>query len=169
MIRGMSEEDSYWKGSPSQWLNFFHYFVALILIVGLVVWGLVFPPVFIGLLLPAGYMLWRYLSLRTQVFELTNERLRITHGVLNQTIDEIELYRVKETQMLRPWWMRLAGLASITLETSDRSTPNLVIPAIRDGVALREQLRKNVEIQRDRKRVREMDFEDTGGGPLEMG
>lgn len=168
MLRGMSEEDSFWKGSPSQWLNLFHYLVAIVVIVGLVVWGVVFPPAFIGLLLPFGYVLWRYLAIRTQVFELTNERLRITHGVLNQTIDEIELYRVKESQMLRPWWMRLTGLASITLETSDRSTPNLVIPAIRDGVALREQLRKNVEIQRDRKRVREMDFDDSGEGPLDM-
>lgn len=169
MIRGMSEENSYWKGSPSQWLNFFHYLVAIVMIAGLVVWGLIFPPAFIGLLVPAPYMLWRYLAVRTQVFELTNERLRITRGVLNQTIDEIELYRVKEAQMFRPWWMRLTGLASITLETSDRSTPDLVIPAIRDGVALREQLRKNVETQRDRKRVREMDFEESGDGPVDIG
>lgn len=164
----MSEEDSFWKGSPSQWLNLGHYLIALLIAAGLISWAFAAPfyPALFGLLLLAGHVLWRYLAIRTQVFELTNERLRISHGVLNQTIDEVELYRVKETQMLRPWWMRLTGLASITLETSDRATPFLVIPAIRGGLVLREQLRKNVEFQRDRKRVREMDF-DEGGGAFE--
>jgi uncharacterized membrane protein YdbT with pleckstrin-like domain len=171
MIRGMSEEDSFWKGSPSQWLNLGHYLITLLVTGGLVFWAIAGPflPALFGLLLPACYALWCYLSVRTQVFELTNERLRISHGVINQTIDEVELYRVKETQMIRPWWMRLTGLASITMETSDRSTPYLVIPAIRQGVVLREQLRKNVELQRDRKRVREMDFEDSGGDTFDMG
>ena len=91
------------------------------------------------------------------------ERIRITSGVINQSIDEIELYRVKDSRTIRPWWMRLTGLASIVLETSDRSTPVLVIPAIRDGMEIRELLRQQVELQRDRKRVREMDFDEHGG------
>ena len=89
---------------------------------------------FAALVLPAGYMLWRYLVVRTQVFELTSERLRVTRGVINQKIDEIELYRVKDSVMVRSWWMRLTGLASIVLETSDRTMPTLVIPAIHGGV-----------------------------------
>jgi hypothetical protein len=63
--------------------------------------------------------------------------------------------------MIRTWWMRLTGLASIQLETSDRSMPNLVIPAIYGGNDMRELLRKQVEFQRDNKRVREMDFDET--------
>ena len=113
-------------------------------------------------------MVWRYLVVRTEVFELTTERLRISHGVINQRIDEIELYRVKDIQMERPWWMRLTGLASIMLETSDRSIPRLVIPAIRGGEGLREILRKNVELQRDRKRVRETDFDEAGGDSIDL-
>jgi uncharacterized membrane protein YdbT with pleckstrin-like domain len=96
------------------------------------------------------------------VFELTSQRLRITSGVINQQIDEIELYRVKDTLMVRSWWMRLTGLSAISMQTSDRSLPHLVIPAIRNGGELREQLRKRVEAQRDTKRVREMDFDESG-------
>ena len=59
--------------------------------------------------------------------------------------------------------MRLTGLASIILATSDRSLPQLVIPAIRGGAELRELLRTQVELQRDRKRVRETDFDQVGG------
>jgi hypothetical protein len=78
---------------------------------------------------------------------------------------------VKDTLMVRTWWMRLTGLASISIQTSDRSLPTLVIPAISNGTELREQLRKQVESQRDTKRVREMDFDDAGdmGGDLSNG
>ena len=126
--------------------------------------GVFFPPAYAALILPALFMLWKYLVVRTQVFELTSERLRVTRGVINQKVDEIELYRVKDSLMVRPWWMRLTGLASIELETSDRSMPQLTIPAIHNGVEMREILRKQVELIRDRKRVRELDFDEASVG-----
>ncbi|MES2661337.1 MAG: PH domain-containing protein [Verrucomicrobiota bacterium] len=165
----MNEENSFWKGSSSQWLNLGPFTGSLLMAAGLVIGGLIVPLALpfalIALVLPVGYMIWKYLVVRTRVYEITSQRVRVTSGVINQTIDEIELYRVKDTQMFRPWWMRLTGLASIQLETSDRSIPSLVIPAVRGGAELREILREQVELTRDRKRVREMDFEE-GGGPL---
>ena len=165
----MNEETSFWKGSSSQWLNLGPFIAALMCASGLVIGGLFFPPAFIALILPAIYMIWKYLVVRTRIYEITSQRVRVTSGVINQTIDEVELYRVKDTQMIRPWWMRLTGLASIHLDTSDRSIPSLVIPAVSGGAELREILREQVELTRDRKRVREMDFDDTGGTPLEDG
>ncbi len=158
----MTEEKSLWKGSSSQWLNLGPFAVALIAAAGILVGSLFFPPAAIALALPVFYLVWRYLVVRTQVFELTSERLRVTRGVINQKVDEIELYRVKDSQMVRSWWMRLTGLASIVMQTSDRTLPSLVIPAIHGGEQVRELLRKHVELQRDRKRVREMDFEEAG-------
>lgn len=169
MIAAMTEETLLWKGSPSQWLNIGHFTAALLLCAGIIVGGLASPPVFAGLILPAFYSVWKYLTVRTRIFELTSERLKITRGVINQHVDEIELYRVKDSQMIRSWWMRLTGLASISLETSDRTMPTLVIPAIRGGIEMRELLRKQVEIQRDKKRVREMDFDDAGDGEIAAG
>lgn len=159
----MSDETTIWKCSPSQWLNLGPFSAGLILAVGIAVGAWWFPPAWFALVLPFGYVLWRLLSVRCQVFELTTQRLRITTGVINQHIDEIELYRVKDTLMIRTWWMRLTRLATLTLQTSDRSLPHLVIPAVFNGMELRESLRKQVELQRDAKRVREMDFDDTGG------
>jgi uncharacterized membrane protein YdbT with pleckstrin-like domain len=164
----MTQENSFWKGSPSQWLNLGPFTVALLAAAGIAVGGLFFPPAWIALVLPVGYMLWRYLVVRSEVFELTSERLRVTSGVINQKIDEIELYRVKDSQMIRPWWMRLTGLASIVLQTSDRTLPHLEIPAIHRGEELRELLRKHVELERDRKRVRETDFDEAGGEDADL-
>jgi len=159
----MDEENMYWKDSSSQWLNLWPFAGSIALAVAIIVGGLFFPLAFAALVFPIGYAVWKYLVVRCRVFELTNERLRITSGVINQKIDEIELYRVKDTAMIRPWWMRITGLASISMETSDRTLPNLVIPAIHNGVEVREALRKKVETQRDKKRVREMDFDDVNG------
>lgn len=167
MLRAMTEENSLWKGSSSQWLNLGPFAAALFTAAGIAVGSIFFPPAAIALVLPVSYLVWRYLVVRTQVFELTSERLRVTRGVINQKIDEIELYRVKDSQMVRSWWMRLTGLASIVMETSDRTLPSLIIPAIHGGEQVRELLRKHVELQRDRKRVREMDFDEHGGEAMD--
>lgn len=164
----MNDENTIWKGSPSQWLNLGPFSTALLFCAIIIGGGIYFSSalVFAALLVPIGFMVWKYLVVKTQVFELTSERLRITRGVINQQVDEIELYRVKDSLMVRPWWMRITGLASIQLETSDRSIPNLVIPAIHGGTDMRELLRKQVESQRDKKRVREMDFDEAPGEDL---
>jgi uncharacterized membrane protein YdbT with pleckstrin-like domain len=167
----MDEETTFWKGSPSQWLNIGHFGAALLLAAGISIGGVFFPPAFIALILPLGWILWRYLVVRTQTFELTNERLRISKGVINQEIDEVELYRVKDILVVRKWWMRMTGLGTIHLDTSDRSMPQIDIHAIKGSLELRESLRKKVEAMRDKKRVREMDFDETvnEGGSEEIG
>ena len=153
-------ETPLWKGTPSQWLNIGPFSLALLLSAGIAVGGIFFPPAFAGLILPLIWMIWRFLVIRCEIFELTSQRLRISHGVFNQKIDEIELYRVKDVLVERKWWMRIFGLGSLHLETSDRSLPQVTIPAIPNAIELRESLRKEVEAVRDKKRVRELDFED---------
>ena len=159
-----SEETTFWKGSPSQWLNIGPFSIALLFAIVIIAIAIHWDSYILIVLLifPAAYSLWRYLSVRCQTFELTTERMRITKGVINQNIDEVELYRVKDMVVERKWWMRLTGLGNIHMETSDRSMPHIDIPAIRGCIALREDLRKKVEAMRDKKRVREMDFDETG-------
>lgn len=164
----MSDEEKLWRGSSSQWLNLGPFTAAGVLAIGIVAGGIFFPPALAALVLPAVYALWKFLVVRMRVFELTSERLLVTQGVINQHVDEIELYRVKDSQLFRTWWMRPLGLSSVRLDTSDRTTPTLTIPAISGGWEMRELLRKQVEIQRDRKRVREMDFDDTGGDGMDL-
>ncbi|OYV05555.1 MAG: hypothetical protein CFE26_10995, partial [Verrucomicrobiales bacterium VVV1] len=160
----MSSEITLWQGRPSQWLNLGPFLIAITIAIGLCVMGMIFPiflPFGLALMvLPVLYLIWRWLKVRSQKFELTSERLRVTEGIFNQKIDEIELYRVKDIAMERPLWMRMTGLASVLLDTSDRSMPKLTLPAISNGVELREQLRKQVEEIRDKKRVREVDMEE---------
>lgn len=161
----MSEE-TLWKGRPAQIINIWKFLIALLLTVAIgVVAALFFTPLWCALLIPLAWAVWIWLVVRCRVYELTSERLRLYQGVLNQRIDEVELYRVKDTVIERPFWLRLFGLASIVLDTSDRSHPVVELEAIRGGLELRDRIRKQVEYWRDRKRVREVDFEE--GGDME--
>ncbi|MBK1835367.1 PH domain-containing protein [Roseibacillus ishigakijimensis] len=165
-----NEENVIWRGHPSQLLNFASHLVALLLAVGIItgaalsgIW-----PLAAAVILPLGWSLWKYLTVRCRVFELTSERLRLYDGVLNQEIDELELYRVKDTTLVRPFWLRVFGLSTLIAETSDRSHPTVHLEAIRDGMKVRELLRKQVESLRDKKRVREVDFDGSEGDELEF-
>lgn len=155
----MNEEAIIWKSSPSQLLNIGSYIMALILAAGIVVGGTFFPPAFAALLIPALWMAWKYLVVKCRVYELTSQRLRLYEGVFNRKIDELELYRVKDTNIEQPFWFRMFGLGNVNLTTSDRSHGEVSILAVRDVTAVREHVRKHVESLRDQKRVREVDFE----------
>lgn len=155
-------EEILWKGSPSQVLNLGKYLIALAVAAGIGIAG-AFPglqPLWIALVLPLGWALWIFIETRATRHELTTERIRLCSGVFNQQMDDVELYRVKDTSMERPFWYRVFGLSTLIIETSDRSQPRIEIKAVHRGDELRETLRKQVEFWRDKKRVREVDFED---------
>jgi uncharacterized membrane protein YdbT with pleckstrin-like domain len=161
----MSEnaESTVWKGGPSQVLNLPIFAACLLLAGACVVAGSNLSGyISLGAIPIILFALWKWLVVRCQTYEITTQRLRIYEGVLNQDIDEIELYRVKDTRILRPFVLRFFGLSNLHLETSDRTHPKPILAAIKDAAGVREQLRKHVEKLRDEKRVREMDFDATG-------
>ena len=153
-------EEVLWKGSPSQVLNLGKYLVALLLAIGIAVGGLFFPLAWAALLIPLAWAIWTFVETRSVHHELTTERIRMTAGIFNQKLDDVELYRVKDTSMERPFWYRVFGLSTLVIETSDRSQPRIEIKAVHNGDELRETLRKQVEFWRDRKRVREVDMDE---------
>jgi len=138
------EEKEIWKGSPSQWTNFGTY---------------VFCILFIWLVIPIFIALWRFLLVKTWKIEITDQRLIEEKGVLSKKTDELELYRVKDIRLEQPFFLRLVGLSNIILATSDRTHSIVKIPAIKDGKNLREKLRVAIDARRDKKKVRETDFE----------
>lgn len=164
------EENVVWKGQSNQLINFWPFLICLIVIMLLIWASLGFSNIYLALVIiaPLAYAFWVWLSTRCRVYELTNERMRVYTGVLNQEIDEVELYRVKDTKILRPIWLRIFGLSTVILDTSDRALPKLELKAVRHGAKIREDIRKYVEILRDKKRVREVDFEGGDDGEMEL-
>ena len=158
------EENIVWKGRSHQIVNFWPLVASLLLIILICVAAYSWSGwIAIAAVIPIVYGGWLWLGTKLMVFEITSERMRIYEGILNQEINEVELYRVKDTRLEKPFWLRIFGLSNIVLQTSDRSLPEVNIRAVRSGAEIREKLRKQVETLRDKKRVREVDFEGSDG------
>jgi uncharacterized membrane protein YdbT with pleckstrin-like domain len=137
-------EETVWRGSSSQWMNF-----GLYVLCALFCWLIV--PIFMALA--------RYLQTKNRVYELTTERLKITQGVFSKVTDSLELYRVKDFETRQPFLHRMVGLEDVQITTSDLTTPFLTVAGVPSGVHFGDKLRNAVEAVRMQKRVREIDIE----------
>ena len=133
-----SEEKPLYIGRPSQILN----------IISFIIWSwTLFVPIII------------YLKTRFTVYEVTDQRIKLKTGILNQEIDECELYRVRDYKIVKPFFQRIFGLGKIELVTSDRSNSNINLNGIKDPENLYNLIRDNVEKTRRKTGTRELDVE----------
>jgi len=156
----MSDEKAIFHGSPSQVLNLNAFLGCGLAIIILIVLSFAVWWAFLLLLpVPLGIAVWKWLEVKSRVYELTSERIKTSQGIFTRRTDELELYRVKDVTLVEPFFLRLCGLGNVVITTNDASTPTLTIPAIRRVGELREELRKSVEACRDKKRVRLAELE----------
>jgi uncharacterized membrane protein YdbT with pleckstrin-like domain len=107
------------------------------------------------LVVPLGLMARRYLDTRFHHYGITSERLRVTTGILTKDMRELELYRVQETSIHQPFYLRVFGLADVVVTVADPDKTAIVIHAVPRATELRESLRECIETMRDRKHVNE--------------
>jgi uncharacterized membrane protein YdbT with pleckstrin-like domain len=152
----MDEETTVWQGHPSQILNLHIFLFCGLLAAGLIAVAYVFRQ---NLGVPTVYIVGGLAVIPLQRYELTSERLRLRRGVLSRQTDEIELYRVKDYVLHEPFVLRMWGLGDIVLTTTDDANPSVLLKAIEQPDALRDQIRKHVELRREAKRVRITEME----------
>ncbi len=132
------EEKQLYKGRPSQILN----------IISFIIWSwTLFVPIII------------YLKTRFTVYEVTDQRIKLKTGILNQEIDECELYRVRDYKIVKPFFQRIFGLGKIELVTSDRSNSSINLNGIKNPENLYNLIRDNVEKIRRKTGTREIDVD----------
>ena len=105
-------------------------------------------------------VLWKWLQVMSEKFELTNQRLVVRRGIIMKSIDEVELYRVKDIWMDFSLLNQIAGIGTIQITSSDETTRNhqLVLRHVPMAQERREQLRELVDAARRERGVREIDF-----------
>ena len=87
-------------------------------------------------------------------YEISDDRLFRTTGLLNLNYEEILLYRVRDLELSRSFGQRIFGVGSITVTSSDKSNPVLVIHNVKEPAAVKELLHQQVEDMKIRRRVR---------------
>ncbi len=132
-----------WDGHPSHMGN-----LGIYILCGLTVWLVI--PLFIGL--------WHWLRIVNERYIITTERIRLSQGIFNRTVDEIELYRVRDVRLEQPLWQRLFSLGNLILMTTDSSSPTVTLRAIANADQLWNQIRQHAELCRRQKGISEVDF-----------
>lgn len=152
-------EQIVWKGGSSQLLNAKHFMIAFIVIVVSIWASLHFEITWLYLFAVAAlaYALYQYMIVNAASYTLTNQRIIRKIGFINRTTFEIELYRVKDVHLFEPLQLRMFGLGTIHLISSQRSSPVFELTAIKNAAELREELRHLVERRRNEKGVGEYD------------
>ena len=87
-------------------------------------------------------------------YALSEDRLFISVGFLNIKDDEILLYRVRDIDTQRSLFQRLFGVGTVTVMSSDKTMPALVLKNIKAPVFVKELIHKQVEEMKIKRRVR---------------
>lgn len=111
-------------------------------------------------LVALGLVAARWIGNMAARYDLTEDRLVVRRGIVMKSLDEVELYRVKDIRLDFSVVNQLAGLGTICIVSSDETTRGapLVIRDVVRAAARREMLRDLVDKARQKRRVREVDM-----------
>jgi uncharacterized membrane protein YdbT with pleckstrin-like domain len=101
-----------------------------------------------------------WLASRGRRYRITTQRVVIDSGVFSKKMEQIDLYRINDYTVERPFGQRLMGTGNLILNTMDASTPVVKLSGLKtDVMQLYEQLRKATEAEKQRRGVRTVDYE----------
>ncbi len=87
-------------------------------------------------------------------YGMSEDRLFTSVGLLNIKDDEVLLYRVRDIDTSRSLFQRLFGVGTVTVMSSDKTMPNMVLKNIKNPVEIKELIHQQVEDMKIRRRVR---------------
>ena len=156
----MEKETELFEGSPSFTPVYFlavGYIIVLILgiYVGLK-WKEGLPWIILATLLVAGlHLTIQFLEIRSVKYFISTSRIKITTGIFDRHIKEIELYRIQDTSAFQSFFSRMLGKGSLFIVSGDKSEPRIEIKSVPNHEDLREKLRNAVLAARQKAKVRE--------------
>lgn len=87
-------------------------------------------------------------------YALSDDRLFLSVGFFSVKDEELLLYRIRDISMKRSLWQRIFGVGTVTVRSSDKSTPTLELKNIKKPQDFKELLHENVEACKLRRRMR---------------
>ena len=87
---------------------------------------------------------------RSVTYIITSHRIVVETGLLSKRRRNLELYRVDDLELDRPFLQRLLGCGTVILHSSDRDQPILALRGVEDADLLFEKLRDCAKSERSR-------------------
>ena len=100
------------------------------------------------------YALVRWVQSRSVRYEITTQRVKIETGLFSKTTRAIELYRIDDYALSKPFLMGLVGHTRLHLISSDRDTPSVELVGVPGAEQLAETLRECSLREKQRRGVR---------------
>ena len=99
----------------------------------------------------------------THLAEASGVRIVVERGFFSKRMEQLDLYRIVDYVVERPFGQRMMGTGNIVLEAMDKTTPEVRIDGVKtDVVALYERLRYATEQAKKKRGVRVLDVEPAG-------
>jgi uncharacterized membrane protein YdbT with pleckstrin-like domain len=93
-------------------------------------------------------------------YKITTQRIVIDSGIFSKRMDQLDLYRVNDFEVERPFSQRVMGTGNIRMQTYDKSNPEVVLSAVKtDVVQLYERIRAAVEASKQARGVSVVNYE----------
>lgn len=109
----------------------------------------------IALLLSA-LLAYRFIYLRRIRYCVNYELLVCEQGVFHRKVDYLELYRIVDFREHQSLMQQLCGLKTVSILSTDRSTPRLDIIGVRRRNDIVPRIRERVEYNKQRKGIYEI-------------
>lgn len=87
-------------------------------------------------------------------YALSEDRLFLSVGLLSVRDDEMLLYRVRDIATKRNLWQRLFKMGTVSIISSDKTQPTLLLKNIKNPMNVKEIIHKQVEEAKLKRRMR---------------
>ena len=87
-------------------------------------------------------------------YAVSEDRLFLSTGFLTIRDEEVLLYRIRDINTSRTLWQRICGVGTVTVLSSDKSMPTLVMKNVKHPLEVKEMLHSQVEEMKRQRRVR---------------
>ena len=102
--------------------------------------------------------IWCGLPWTFTVYSFDEDCIFIDSGVFTKKQEEIRLYRVLDISVTRTFAQRIFGMGTITLKTSDKTTPDLFLINLKKVMEVKTELSNLIEANREKKRIAGREF-----------
>ena len=87
-------------------------------------------------------------------YAVSEDRLFLSTGFFTIKDEEVLLYRIRDINTSRTLWQRIFGVGTITVISSDKSMPTLVMKNVKNPLEVKEMLHSQGEEMKRQRRVR---------------
>jgi uncharacterized membrane protein YdbT with pleckstrin-like domain len=81
--------------------------------------------------------------IRNTHYRVSNQRIVIQHGVLSRSLEEIDMRSIDDIEFQQSFIERLFGIGEVSIVSTDKVAPKMILHGIHDPLKIRELIRAN--------------------------